>query len=181
MMYLEVSIRQCGKTTRLIQSVLKAAAENPDKRIIVTVPHSEDRNRAMEFENRIGKMNNDAIPLNVFVGYNMATSKISINFVDDANFVKPSDLHIDDDAYYVVCLEDNSEYELNVFIKELLVYYYTKQHEEYSIIKEINHVGEGTLSPMRVITLRSMSPLRDIVITEAGRKVTVNTVELEEK
>jgi len=99
-MYVEVSGRQTGKTTRLVDNVITFLIENPDKSALIVSGHNSSRKRIQEMVyEKCGR----PCEYRTITSYKMLppTPNSTIKqFVDEFWFVKSENLFLDKKAYY---------------------------------------------------------------------------------
>ncbi len=99
-MYVEVSGRQTGKTTRLIESIITFLKNNPDKTALIVTPINSSRK---EIQNMVHSKCGRPCEYRTITSHKMLPPKPNSTlkqFVDEFNCIDPNNLVIDMDAYY---------------------------------------------------------------------------------
>lgn len=122
-MYVEVTSRQTGKTTRMIDSIVEFLLENPNKTALIVANNNSNRKNIQE---KVHLKCGRPCEYRTITSYKMlppVPNSTLKQFVDEFWLVKSENLVIDKNAYY------NSTIDLNINEKGLEIWAYYNQKQ----------------------------------------------------
>ncbi len=97
-MYVDISDRGTGKTTRLIDSIVEFLNKNPEKQALVVAPTENSRR---EIKNKVHSKCGDPCSKRTITSYRMIETGDSINqFVDNFDHINEDEMLIEEGCYY---------------------------------------------------------------------------------
>lgn len=121
-MYVEVTARQTGKTTRLVDSVIEFLTQNPNKSALIVSDKQKIRKLIQEkVHDKCGR----PCEYRTITSYKMlppTTNGTLKQFVDEFAFIDPTKLTIDENAYYTTTMSRS-----NLKALEIWEYYKSKE------------------------------------------------------
>lgn len=121
-MFVEISPRGSGKTTRLIKNVIEFLIDNPDKTALIVTPYRDNRRKILShIHEECERCFNRVITSNKMLPGGGNTMK---QFVDEFGYMRCDDLIVDKNAYYTSSFNPDSMGD-NVWNvgKEIIEYY----------------------------------------------------------
>lgn len=136
-MFVEITQRQSGKTTRLVENAINYLNSSPNTIINIVSTKIENSYEIREKLVKNYNIDSDRIVISHKMSIKKVTgSRIIRNYVDEFDFIDDDFLFIDDDAYYTTTINTYSD---SVFRQKLLEYYrsYIRISKLKSFLEEI--------------------------------------------
>jgi hypothetical protein len=97
-MYVDISDRGTGKTSRLVDSIVEFLKKNPDKQALVVSPTNDGRRG---IKDKVHSKCGDPCSKRTVTSYRMIKTGESMNqFVDDFDHINEDEMLIEDGCYY---------------------------------------------------------------------------------